>query len=527
MASLLGEVIGGLGLFFVGMWLVSENLKSLSTRHIREKIAAYWLNNRFAAFTYGLLAGGVTQSTVALTFITIGLLRANLTTSERAFPFVVGSNIGVASLVFFVSLNIEVAALYSLGVASLIMLSDRVVKYRSVGTVLFGVALVFIGLGMIKGSAGSLTTEPWFESFLQLLGNSLWISFVLACILTFVVQSSVAVMVFSISMAVTGLFMPESVMMSIYGAGLGSSLRTLILSARFSGVSRRLAMFQAMFNVVSCLVFVPMLYIEIWTGIPLMKAAISSVPLETGGQLALLAFVTDVFTGVTLMVAMPLVVAFYTRRWPATEEDSASQLAFIHSRAHDDVVTALELADLEQRRVLAFFSSYLDAVRRGLDGDSLRSPVKALLGEIDDFLDTVRKKHPGHGMEGISSMLTRQRLIVWLEEEFGDLCDGLDRLPNDAATSSLRDSLIEGIDVFVQTIMEGMTSNDPDDWRVITQLTGDRSQMLRDIRARYISAETSLSEAAQADILAVTNTATEIFFLLSRLTREMHPSPTV
>ena len=98
---------------------------------------------------------------------------------------------------------------------------------------------------------------------MPLLGSSLWIAFIPACILTFVVQSSVAVMVFAISMAAAGLFTQEQVMMIIYGAGLESSLTTLTLSVSLTGVSRRMAMFQSMFNVVSCLVFVPMLYVEI------------------------------------------------------------------------------------------------------------------------------------------------------------------------------------------------------------------------------------------------------------------------
>lgn len=523
MGLLVGEIVGGLGLFFVGMWLVSENLKSLSTRRIRERVASNWLNSRFTAFIYGLLAGGVTQSTVALTFITVGILRANLTTTDRAFPFVIGSNIGVASLVFWVSFSIEIAARYALGVASLVMLSDRAARYRSIATVLFGVALVFIGLAMLKASTGSLSTEPWFEELLQLLGGSLWISFFLACILAFIIQSSVAVMVFGISMAAVGLFTLEQVMMIIYGGALGSSLTTLVLSARMSGVSRRLAMFQTMFNVVSCLIFVPMLYIEIWTGAPLMKALISSVPLETGGQLALLALLTDAFTGIVLIAAMPLVVDFYSRRWPATEEDDISQVAYIHSRGHADVTTALELAALEQRRVITVFSSYLDSVRQGTVNESLRNSVRHLLGEIDDFLDLVRTRHPGHEIEGVSSMLTRQRLIVWLEEEFGEFCEGLNRLPDDKATDRLRYALLEGIDTVVQSLVEGLTSNESEDWKIAVQLTGDRSELLRRIRSRHISDETSLSEASQADVLTVTNTAAEIFFLLSRLTLEMRP----
>ena len=358
MVLLIGEIVGGLGLFFVGMWLISENLKSLSTRRLREKIAIHWMPNRFAAICYGVLAGGVVQSMVALTFVTIGILRANLTTTHRAFPFLVGCNIGVSSLVFFVSFNIDVAALYSLGVASIVMLSERTFRYRTLGAVLFGIALVFIGLGMIKGSAGTLSAEPWFEGALQVLGSSLWISFLLACVLCFMVQSAVAVMVFGISMASAGLLTTEQAMMIIYGAAVGSSLTTLALSVKLTGISRRLAMFQTMYNLVTLAVFVPLLYIEIWTGLPMIKALILAIPMETSSQLALLAVLADVATGVALIMVMPLAVEFFSRRWPATQEESMSQVSYIHSHAHADVSMPLELAALEHRRVISAFSSY-------------------------------------------------------------------------------------------------------------------------------------------------------------------------
>ena len=136
MFEIVGGILGGLGLFFVGMWLLSENLKLLAGRRLRA-IAVNWVPNRFAACGYGVLAGGATQSMSSLTFITVGLLRANLTTTERAFPFIVGGNVGVVSMVFFVSFDIELASLYALGAASVFMLSQRTVRFRPLGAALF------------------------------------------------------------------------------------------------------------------------------------------------------------------------------------------------------------------------------------------------------------------------------------------------------------------------------------------------------------------------------------------------------
>ena len=55
-------------------------------------------------------------------------------------------------------------------------------------------------------------------------------------------------------------------------------------------------------------------------------------------------------------------------------------------------------------------------------------------------------------------------------------------------------------------------------------LTGDRNELLARLRDTYLEDERSFDHAVQSNILKVTNTAGEIFFLLSRLAREMEPS---
>ena len=85
MIDLVGGMIGGLGLFIVGMWLLTENLKALASRRLR-RIAGRWTTNRFSALLWGTFAGGITQSMPALTFIVVSTLRSGLITTKVRIP---------------------------------------------------------------------------------------------------------------------------------------------------------------------------------------------------------------------------------------------------------------------------------------------------------------------------------------------------------------------------------------------------------------------------------------------------------
>ena len=520
----LGELLGGLGLFFVGMWLLTDNLKALTTRRVR-RIAVSWAPNRYAAWGWGVLCGIIVQSMSAMTFIAISMSRANIVSENRIFAFVLGGNLGLSLLVILVSLDIQVAAFFVLGVASVLFVTERAVRFRNVGGALFGLAMLFVGLGLIKESAASLAGQGVFDAFLEVAGKSLWITFLGAALLSFIVQTSAAVVVFVVGMSAIGILTADQTIMAVYGSYVGTNLTLSALSFKQTGEARRIAMSQVFYNVVVIAVFVPLLYIELWFDIPLIKTLVLVVPLEP--SLSTLGLLSDLLLALPVILVIPLAVRLFSRLWPATSTEAMSRLAFIHDRAHGDVATALQLVSLEQRRLLSAFSLYLHAVRQGDGIEPLRSAVRTIIGEIDEFLIEMRVRHSGHSVEDVNSVLTCQRLIIWLEEQFAELCDTLSQLPGGESGERLRGVMVEGIDVVVLTIIECLNSDNPEDWETAKQLTDDRYEVLQQLRSSYMTLDDSpdLSGAFQAKILETTNTAREIFFLLSRFLREMESSP--
>ncbi len=524
MIETIGGMAGGLGLFFAGMWFLTENLKTLASRRLRV-IANRWTSNRFAAFAWGAIAGTVTQSTAVLTFIVVSMLRSDFVSTRGAFAILLGGNLGVVLLVLVVTFDIKLISLYILGIASAVMISERASKYRPIAASFFGGAMIILGLVLLKDSAAPLADQAWFGETVEWTGGSLLLAFLVATLLTAIVQSPNAVSVFGISMATLGVISTDQAIMLLYGSGLGAGLILYLLSMGLTGRSRQVAMYQVFYCVLVTAGMVLLLYIELYFDVPLVKAMFLSIDLGLGQQLALVYISTSV-VGVPIMLAALGPMAQISRRlWPATVAEKLSRTKFIHNHALGDVETSLGLVDLEQRRVLGMFPRYFNAVRQGTELETSRKAIRVVLSEIDAFLIDLRGRHSAHSNEGRSSMLTRQKLLFWLEEQLAILCGALRELNEQSALHGLRTSFTEGIDTVLLSMLHAVETGDKDAWKLARKLTGDRGEQMSTMRRRYPEMEQFLDDGQRAQLIIVTNAAEQTFFLLSKLAQEFDNSP--
>ena len=387
--ELLAGVTGGLGLFVVGMWLLTEHLKTLASRQLR-RTASRWTRNRFSALLWGALAGGITQSMSAMTFIVVSILRSGLITTQGALALILGGCVGVSALVVIVSFDIKVVSLYVLGFSGAVLVSGRLSRFRPVAASFLGGAMIILGLALLKDAAAPLAEQPWFRDMLEGTGNSLALAFVVAAFLTFIVQSSSAVSVFGISLATVGVISVDQAIMIMYGSCIGSGAILYLLSASLAGQSRQVAMYLVGYNVLICAVLVPLIYCEIHFDIPLMKASVLAIDLDLDQQLALIYVFLCAFLLPVMLPGLKWSDSVLERLWPTSQVDELSRPQFIHDHASVDVDTSLVLVDLEQRRATRDLSQYFDAVRRGARIGPLRDSTRKLLSDITEFLDDLQ-----------------------------------------------------------------------------------------------------------------------------------------
>src|SRR5258705_13447983 len=107
------DIFAGLGLFFVGIKLIGNNLKELSAGWFRRLIQVATRNTVSSALV-GLLSGALTQSTSAITFISISMVTVGLIDVARVAPMVIWANVGTSALVFFAAIDIKFVILFLL-----------------------------------------------------------------------------------------------------------------------------------------------------------------------------------------------------------------------------------------------------------------------------------------------------------------------------------------------------------------------------------------------------------------------------
>lgn len=246
------RAFGGVGLFLAGMLLLTEGLRGLAGRKLR---------NTLARFTHAPLSGAVTgaattavlQSSSATTVTVIGFVGAGLMTFPQALGVVFGANLGttmtgwiVAILGFKMHLGEVVLPVVLVG-ALLSLLGLGRVKF--VGSALIGFSLLFIGIDtMQQGMAafeGVFTSEDFpGETLLGRFGLVL-----IGMAITAITQSSSAGLAAAlVALDVGTISFPQAAAMVI-GMNVGTTFTALLATFGGSAATRRTGWAHLVFNI--------------------------------------------------------------------------------------------------------------------------------------------------------------------------------------------------------------------------------------------------------------------------------------
>lgn len=247
------NLIGGFGLFMFGLKLFSDGLQESTESRLKE-ILHKVTNNKILGISLGFLITAIVQSSSAVTVMTVSFVNAGILNLTQAINIILGSNIGTTITGWIISLNIDVLALPSLGIGSIIVIfcsENRRLKFF--GEILMGFGMIFYGLILMKNAFESVRGSEEFEKIF-LIANAdtfkgRFLCVMIGMIVTAIIQSSSAALGVTISLAIVGLIdFPTSVAL-ILGQNIGTTITAVLATLNASTNAKRAALVHSLFNI--------------------------------------------------------------------------------------------------------------------------------------------------------------------------------------------------------------------------------------------------------------------------------------
>ena len=243
------QLLGGLGLFFIGMRFMSEGLQKTAGDRLRRTLEIL-TNNRLVATLVGLVVTAIIQSSSATTVMTVSFVNAGLMTLKQAIGIVLGANIGTTVTAQIIAFKIHHYALPALGIGVGLRLFSRSSRWRYMGEVIMGFGMLFFGLSIMKGAMEPLKASPVVKNaFIKFDGTPL-LGVLVGTIFTVLMQSSSVTVGIVMTLASSGLLSFKGAVALVLGDNIGTTVTAQLAATGANTAAKRTAWCHTMFNVI-------------------------------------------------------------------------------------------------------------------------------------------------------------------------------------------------------------------------------------------------------------------------------------
>lgn len=245
------ELVGGLGLFLLGMKHMSDGMQAVAGSSLRRLIGAV-TNNRFVATVVGVLVTCVVQSSSVTTVMVVGFVNSGVMQLSQAVGVIMGANIGTTITGWILVLKIGKYGLPMLGCAAFAWLFTRREGIRYWALAIMGIGMIFFGLELMKDSVSMFEDLPAFKAWFAKFKADNYLGVLkcaaVGCIVTMIVQSSSATLGITISLASEGIISYETAAALVLGENIGTTITAFLASLGATTNARRAAYFHVLFN---------------------------------------------------------------------------------------------------------------------------------------------------------------------------------------------------------------------------------------------------------------------------------------
>ena len=380
---------GGLGLFLLGMVIMTDNLKKLAGDSIRAALFRFTQTPSSGALT-GALTTAIVQSSSATTVAAVGFVGAGLMTFSNSLGVIFGANIGTTITGWMVALlgfkfSIDALAFPIILVGIILRLFTKN-KWAYTGLAFAGFGLIFVGIDTMQLAMQGMRD---ILDFSQLPANNLIGQLqllALGLIFTAITQSSSAGVAITLTALFSGVIEFEQAAALVIGMDVGTSVTSLMATIGGSVNAKRTGYSHVIYNFLTAILALLLItpYISLWE-----MAEAGSI--NQHAEIALVAFHT-LFNTIGVLLILPFTQHFskiMKRLVPQSTEEYVKQLDYKLLSMPGMALTAVQNTLIELSKALLDELHFLMSRQKPKEFRSNLIQLQQDLDETQFYLDSV------------------------------------------------------------------------------------------------------------------------------------------
>lgn len=396
-------IIGGLGIFLLGMKNMSEGMQAVAGDRMRKLINAV-TNNRLIACGVGVVITSLIQSSSVTTVMVVGMVNASLMNLTQAIGVILGADIGTTITGWILVLEIAKYGLPILGISAFFFLFSKNERIRYTAMMMLGLGMVFFGLSQMKGGFSPLREMPEFINWFSKFSPDSYFGVLRCClvgtIVTAIVQSSSATLGITMGLAGAGVINFETAAALVLGENIGTTITACLASIGAStnakrasaahvtikviGVAWITAIFPFYIGIIKDIIGVDPTIMEMTNGIPTFTHAMRGIALSHT--------FFNIANVILLMPFTTLLAKVLCCLMPDKKYKEVPHLKYLDVRMLDTPAMSIEQSKKEILRMSQDTEGMLAQLKYVLVRDERDVKVEGKIFRLEEDLDIIQKE---------------------------------------------------------------------------------------------------------------------------------------
>lgn len=225
------DLAGAIALLLWGSHMVQTGVQRAFGPRLRTVLGKA-LNNRARAFLAGLGVTTLLQSSTATGLMTAGLAATGMVELQPALAVMLGANVGTTLVAQLFSFNVSALSPTLILIGVMLFRRESNAPTRDIGRALIGLGLMFLSLSQLLSIMTQYEDTPNLRILFGAVSTEPSVAVLLGATLTWAAHSSVAVVLFIMSMAAKGVVPPDAAFALVIGANIGAAINPVLEGAR-------------------------------------------------------------------------------------------------------------------------------------------------------------------------------------------------------------------------------------------------------------------------------------------------------